>query len=311
MTRNFVALLAITTLLAASTHAQTDRGEHRQGVPAPRPSSARTTTSDSGPHGGSLKQAGELQFETVVSRRGINVFVYDRDGKAVAVTRARGAVSLRVDEHSKRYHYDLLPDGKGGLTAPVDLSKVSGRQLELEIKLMGLPAAAGGVVVREAATVPPSEAQLTAAAIARQKICPVMDEPLGSMGTPVKVVVDDRPIYLCCKGCIKKVKAEPAKYLALAYDRANPSSQSVPANGDQVREGVFKVSKVDQPFIAAQQKCPVMDEPLQAMGGPYKVNADGKAIYICCPGCAKRIQADPKKFLGILESQGVSAPAMR
>ena len=37
--------------------------------------------------------------------------------------------------------------------------------------------------------------------IARQKVCPVTDEPLGSMGRPVKVMVEGRPLFLCCKAC--------------------------------------------------------------------------------------------------------------
>ena len=86
---------------------------------------------------------------------------------------------------------------------------------------------------------------------------------------------------------------------------------SVPAGTEQVREGIFKVSAADAPFIAAQKRCPVMDEPLDAMGGPYKVDANGKAIYICCPGCAKRITAEPQKYLAVLAQQGVDAPVMR
>ena len=151
--------------------------------------------------------------------------------------------------------------------------------------------------------------QADAAAIAAQKTCPVMDEPLGGMGIPIKVMVGDKPIYLCCKGCIKKIQAEPAKYLAMVYGSGNQAS--VPAGTEQVREGIFKVVADDAPFIAAQKKCPVMDEPLDAMGGPYKVNADGKAIYICCPGCAKKIAAEPQKWLAVLKSQGVDAPLIR
>ncbi len=86
---------------------------------------------------------------------------------------------------------------------------------------------------------------------------------------------------------------------------------TVPAGTDQVREGVFKVTDDDARFIAAQKRCPVMDEPLDAMGGPFKVAAAGKAIYICCPGCAKKIAAEPETYLGILSKRGVIAPAMR
>jgi hypothetical protein len=50
--------------------------------------------------------------------------------------------------------------------------------------------------------------------IARQKVCPVMDEPLGSMGPPVRVVVEGRTVFLCCKGCEAALRREPKKFLA-------------------------------------------------------------------------------------------------
>ena len=36
---------------------------------------------------------------------------------------------------------------------------------------------------------------------------------LGSMGKPVEVVLGNRLVRLCCKGCVPKLKANPAKYL--------------------------------------------------------------------------------------------------
>lgn len=48
------------------------------------------------------------------------------------------------------------------------------------------------------------------------KFCPVMGEPLGSMGKPVPVTVDGETLFVCCRGCVKKVKADPAKYFAIA-----------------------------------------------------------------------------------------------
>jgi hypothetical protein len=51
-------------------------------------------------------------------------------------------------------------------------------------------------------------------AIARQKKCPVSDEDLGSMGPPVRVVVDGRIVFLCCSGCKSTLESEPGKYLA-------------------------------------------------------------------------------------------------
>ena len=48
----------------------------------------------------------------------------------------------------------------------------------------------------------------------RQQVCPVADMQLGSMGTPIKVDVQGRPVFICCEGCRERLLAEPEKYLA-------------------------------------------------------------------------------------------------
>lgn len=154
--------------------------------------------------------------------------------------------------------------------------------------------------------------------IAAQQKCPVMDEPLGGMGAPLKVHANGKAIYICCAGCAKKIQAEPAKYLQILADHGvtAPTLQStdagvVSANGEEVRPGVFKVTASESTFVAAQKLCPVMDEPLDGMGGPYRVNVDGKAVYICCPGCAKKLQANPQTYLEKLASQGIDPPVVK
>jgi len=91
----------------------------------------------------------------------------------------------------------------------------------------------------------------------------------------------------------------------------NTEAETVTRGSAQVRPGVFKVTLADKPFIAAQKQCPVMNEPLDAMGGPYQVDAGGKAIYICCPGCAKKIADQPQRYLTVLKSRGVTAPTIQ
>lgn len=49
------------------------------------------------------------------------------------------------------------------------------------------------------------------------KTCAVLDSELGSMGKPINLVVGNRLIRLCCKGCIKKVQKDPVKYIAKVY----------------------------------------------------------------------------------------------
>jgi Cu(I)/Ag(I) efflux system membrane fusion protein len=47
-----------------------------------------------------------------------------------------------------------------------------------------------------------------------QKYCPETDKRLGSMGVPVKVLVDGQPVFVCCKGCRDDALAAPKKTLA-------------------------------------------------------------------------------------------------
>jgi hypothetical protein len=47
-----------------------------------------------------------------------------------------------------------------------------------------------------------------------QKICPVSDEALGSMGAPIKIDVQGKPVFICCEGCKEELLAKPDEYLA-------------------------------------------------------------------------------------------------
>jgi hypothetical protein len=52
-----------------------------------------------------------------------------------------------------------------------------------------------------------------------QQFCAVEPENrLGMMGTPVKVLVNDEPVFLCCKACKPTALAEPEKTLAKARE---------------------------------------------------------------------------------------------
>jgi hypothetical protein len=48
----------------------------------------------------------------------------------------------------------------------------------------------------------------------RQKTCPVTDQPLGSMGTPVRVDVSGKAVFLCCEGCEPELRTNLNKYLS-------------------------------------------------------------------------------------------------
>ena len=50
-----------------------------------------------------------------------------------------------------------------------------------------------------------------------------------------------------------------------------------------------------------QAVCPVSDENLGSMGVPIKVTAEGKTFYLCCKGCNKEVDADPKAVVAKLK----------
>ncbi len=248
-----------------------------------------------GPHGGSLRQVDQVSVETVVSQAGVQVYLLDQSGNAIAVSQGRGVASVRIDGNAKRYRYDLVPDEKGGLIATLDLSKMEGRRLEIDLQLVGMPATGGkGLKFHEVASVPASEQQLANAAINRQKLCPVSGKPLGSMGRPVAVETNDQQVYVCCAGCVGAVKANADKYLA-----ARPTVEVVAA------------ALADAALISKQVRCPVMDEPLGSMGKPIKVLVGSMPMFLCCKGCIKKVQAEPEKYLAILKQQNIDAPLIR
>lgn len=47
-----------------------------------------------------------------------------------------------------------------------------------------------------------------------QKYCAVETENrLGSMDKPIKIMIEDQPVFLCCKGCEKRALKDPDKTL--------------------------------------------------------------------------------------------------
>lgn len=51
------------------------------------------------------------------------------------------------------------------------------------------------------------------ALVEEQVFCPVGGK-LGTMGTPVKVMVEGKPVFICCEGCRGPLLEDPEKYLA-------------------------------------------------------------------------------------------------
>jgi hypothetical protein len=77
-----------------------------------------------------------------------------------------------------------------------------------------MPSTEGQTIIRPPVATPIASAP--AAPYGRQRTCPVTGEELGSMGTPIPVGVNGQTVYVCCRGCVKKLQADPDRYLAKA-----------------------------------------------------------------------------------------------
>lgn len=104
---------------------------------------------------------------------------------------------------------------------------------------------------------PPAEdtgAELSAddkAAADKQGICPVSGEKLFGHGTPVKVTVKDRTVFLCCKPCEEALKGDPDKYLA-KLDA--PAASAEPAAGAETPAADAPAGGADASAPATESK---------------------------------------------------------
>lgn len=62
-----------------------------------------------------------------------------------------------------------------------------------------------------------------------QKFCVVeSDTRLGAVGVPLKIVLKDQPVFLCCKNCLKEAQADPDKTLAKVKELKAKAAESPP-----------------------------------------------------------------------------------
>lgn len=160
------------------------------------------------------------------------------------------------------------------------------------------PEDADSKVTAGLAKLPPDDRKLAEA----QGTCPVLDgSRLGSMGAPVKLVLDGKPVFVCCSGCTDKATAEPAKTAAKA---ATLKVEKPPAVDDeaQIRTALAKLSAEDRALAEKQRYCPVQEERLGSMGVPLKETLDGKPVFVCCKGCRDTLQKQPAVMLAKVEA---------
>jgi membrane fusion protein, copper/silver efflux system len=157
------------------------------------------------------------------------------------------------------------------------------------------------------------------ALVQSQKFCPILtSNRLGSMGPPVKLMIEGQPVFLCCSGCKQNALANPQATLAkVAELKSKPSvEQAAPENspaaaapnpappgessGDSEKDAkaaLAKLSPEDRALAEAQRLCPISNSPLGSMGPPIKLMIEGQPVFLCCDGCKDEALKNSKATL--------------
>ncbi len=73
-----------------------------------------------------------------------------------------------------------------------------------------------------------------------------------------------------------------------------PSGESAPA-GEEAAKGPLKAP--GEAAVGDRTTCPVSGEEFVVTAESPKVEFEGKTYYTCCPGCQKKLEAEPEKYL--------------
>ncbi len=181
-------------------------------------------------HGGLLTVIEPLAFEVVYRPRQVRVYVYGPEHQPVTAQGIRGEVVLRLPKADKVARVPMRyagpspgSQGQDYLAADLKPGYLQDDDLTPTVNLRNLPLPYHPKPAPSQITAPSKAKPQIALAttkesdldrIAQQKVCPVMGSDLHSMGTPIKILVNGEPLYLCCWSCLPKLENTPETYLA-------------------------------------------------------------------------------------------------
>lgn len=87
------------------------------------------------------------------------------------------------------------------------------------------------------------------------------------------------------------------------HDMTSGQEQRGLAEMDRMRSELGKLSPEDRVSAEKQRICPVTEKMLGTMGPPQKVEAGGRQVWICCPGCREELLNNKEKYLARLPAQ--------
>jgi len=180
---------------------------------------------------------GESMFEVAdLSHVWIQAQVYEDQ---VSLVRVGQAVEATVEAYPGQkfqgtvaFKDPVLNPSTRTLNVRYDLENLDGRlqpgmfaTVSLRTPVSDIPAFRGRLAQSESGAGLARKTNLT---VEEQKLCLVTNLKLGSMGAPVPVDLAGKKLWICCPSCEKKLKGQPAKFLAKLEGAPRDSVLSVP-----------------------------------------------------------------------------------
>jgi hypothetical protein len=171
--------------------------------------------------------------------------------------------------------------------------------------------------------------------------CPISGKKLGSMGDPVIKTYEGREVRFCCPACPEKFEKDlaasfakidekivkdqgplyplktslvtgkdlPAKPYEFVYGNRLVRLGADSEKADFLKDPKRYLGELNKAVVAEQGKdyplktCPVSKDELGGeMGKPVDVVLAGRLIKLCCKNCKKDLEADPAKFIAVVDA---------
>lgn len=178
-------------------------------------------------HGGKVAMTREYHFEVVFAKDGLKVYPRSHEDQPFDASRLTGTATFYHPNSPKPwFERKLAPTAASpgqvsfSIGTAIELGKVPASGAKVEFKVEGLPEPAERTAAFTVPfALPPSgdfivtkATKADEKAIAAMKTCPVSNEDLDAMGGPLKVTYNGKSTLICCKGCLKELRAHPGKY---------------------------------------------------------------------------------------------------
>lgn len=141
--------------------------------------------------------------------------IYDFKGRVVSVDDSGKSVTIDHEDipglmRAMKMPFtvddpELIKDLIPGMSVEGKMKIASGKYYLLELKKRVAPIGPEREIQDAFSKLVPSDRKR----VEMQGLCPISGEALGTKGLPVKLMIQDEPVFLCCKECVEKANANP------------------------------------------------------------------------------------------------------